>query len=316
MDGRGGVFPQHPAGPMERAVTGKWEAGALASGHTLVLSPEDPARRVVIEDASGSIALYDGRNKAQNGWYVVRGMLPAGRTGQVLEWVVTPSRIPGWTRPPVIAHSQIGYHPRQSKVAALETGRGDAKPATMSLLRIEADGRFTEKLKGPLEPWGEWLRYDYARFDFTSVTEPGLYVLEAGGERSEPFRIAVDVFEGSVWQSSLDTFLPVQMDHVFVNDNYRVWHGASHLEDAIQAPAGHEHFDLYSMGPTTDSPFAPGEHIPLNQGGWFDAGDFDLRTQSQYAVVNTLVIAQETFGIDWDQTTVDQKNRWVVDWNV
>lgn len=71
------------------------------------------------------------------------------------------------------------------------------------------------------------------------------------------------------------------MDHMFVNEAYRVWHGASHLDDARQAPVSHEHFDLYAQGPTTDSPFKPGEHIPdLNIGGWFDAGDFDLRTQT------------------------------------
>ena len=86
------------------------------------------------------------------------------------------------------------------------------------------------------------------------------------------------------WQPTLDVYFPVQMDHMFVNEAYRVWHGASHLDDARQAPVGHEHFDLYAQGPATDSPFAPGEHIPgLNVGGWFDAGDFDLRTQTHYA---------------------------------
>jgi hypothetical protein len=111
-----------------------------------------------------------------------------------------------------------------------------------------------------------------------------------------------------VWQSTLDTFLAVQMDHVFVNDRYRVWHGMSHLDDARQAPLDHVHFDLYAQGPTTDTPYQPGQHIPgLNVGGWYDAGDFDIRTQSQYATVSTLVLAREMFGIDWDQTAVDRR---------
>jgi hypothetical protein len=159
--------------------------------------------------------------------------------------------------------------------------------------------------------WGRWLRYDYARFDFSAEKEPGVYVLEYASVRSDPFPIARDVY-ARVWQPSLDTYLAEQMDHVMVNDRYRVWHGASHLDDARQAPAGRPHFDLYGQGPTTDTRFKDYEHIPgLNVGGWFDAGDFDLRTQSQYAVVETLVDAHETFGIDWDQTTVDEGKRWV-----
>ncbi|HTV18630.1 MAG TPA: glycoside hydrolase family 9 protein, partial [Polyangiaceae bacterium] len=107
-----------------------------------------------------------------------------------------------------------------------------------------------------------------------------------------------------------DVFFPVQMDHVLVNEAYRVWHGASHLDDARQAPINHEHFDLYAQGPTTDSRFQPGEHIPgLNIGGWFDAGDFDLRTQSQYGTVLSLVRAWEAFKPTRDETSVDQQRR-------
>ncbi|MBE3109941.1 MAG: glycoside hydrolase family 9 protein, partial [Acidobacteria bacterium] len=136
------------------------------------------------------------------------------------------------------------------------------------------------------------------------------YVIEFAGVRTDPFRIAADVYRQGLWQSTLDTFLPVQMDHMLVNDRYRVWHGASHLDDARQAPVDHVHFDLYAQGPTTDSPYKPGQHIPgLNVGGWFDAGDFDIRTQSQYATISTLVLARETFGIDRDQTTVDWQTR-------
>ncbi|HET8655683.1 MAG TPA: glycoside hydrolase family 9 protein, partial [Longimicrobiaceae bacterium] len=135
---------------------------------------------------------------------------------------------------------------------------------------------------------------------------------EFGGVRTEPFRIARDVYADNVWQPSLDTYLPVQMDHVLVRDAYRVWHGASHLDDARQAPVNHQHFDLYAQGPTTDSRYRPGEHIPgLNVGGWFDAGDYDIRTQTQYATVENLALAYETFHLDRDETTVQEENRWV-----
>jgi hypothetical protein len=103
------------------------------------------------------------------------------------------------------------------------------------------------------------------------------------------------------------------MDHMFVREAHRVWHGAPHLDDALQAPVNHEHFDLYAQGPTTDTAYQPGEHIPgLNIGGWFDAGDFDIRTQTQYAALLDLVQTWETFALTRDETTIDQQRRSVL----
>ena len=319
VDGSPGIFPRAAAGAMVRdtafggtGVAGGVEAAPLATGSTLVLAPDDPEREVTIESRTGALSLYDGRTKAQNGWFVVRGLLPAGRAGTVLEWRVTPHQVPGWIRPAVIAHSQVGYHPAQEKVAVLESDPNDTSGATVTLFRIAPDGTRSVRLSKPAAPWGRYLRYDYARFDFSDAREPGLYVIESRGAHTEPFPIAADVYDHDGWQSTLDTYLPEQMDHVLVRDRYQVWHGASHLDDARQAPPNHVHFDLYAQGPTTDSPYRAGEHIPgLDVGGWTDAGDFDIRTESQYAVVETLAQAYETFGIAWDETTVREAERFV-----
>jgi hypothetical protein len=84
------------------------------------------------------------------------------------------------------------------------------------------------------------------------------------------------------------------------------------MDDARQAPVNYTHFDGYSMGATSDSPFATGEHIPgLNIGGWYDAGDYDLRTQTQARVITDLVMTREAFHIDWDETTIDEDARLV-----
>ena len=313
-DGAPGLFPRHPAGPMAwDEGSDRYEATPLAEGSTLVLAPEDPERRVTIEAHDGAtLALYDGRNRAQNGWFVVRTVLPAGETGTVVAWTVLPQQTPGWRRAPVIAHSQVGYHPAQSKVAVVELDPAADPAPVVTLSRIEADGMRTEVKQAAAEPWGDYLRYQYATFDFSDVTEPGLYVLSTDGEATESFRIADDVYGPALWSATLDTFMPVQMDHMFVNDRYRVWHGASHLDDALQAPVDHVHFDLYAQGPTTDTDYQPGEHIPgLNVGGWYDAGDYDIRTQSQYGTVSNLVLLHETFGVDWDETTVEQEHRHV-----
>ena len=311
MDGKGGHFPLYPGGPMRRESPGVVEPDPIASGKTLVLAPEDPARRVTIQSVSGELMLFDGRNKAQNGWFVVRSLLPAGKTGAVLEWYLGAGTISDWIRPPMIAYSQIGYHPAQKKIAVIELDKNDRPLATARLMQIHENGEIKEAFKSGVTVWGRYLRYMYATLDFTHVKDEGLYIIEYGSQRTKPLRIARDVYERA-WHPTLDVFFPVQMDHMFVNEAYRVWHGASHLDDALQAPVSHEHFDLYAQGPTTDTKFKPGEHIPgLNIGGWFDAGDFDQRTQSQYGTVLSMVQTWEAFRPERDETTINQQARYV-----
>jgi endoglucanase len=320
-DGKGGAFPLHPssdmvAGGERNAASGRdigpgAEPLPLAKGKTLVLAPEDPARRVRIAATGGELALYDGRDQAQNGWFVVRSLIPAGKTGRVIEWTLAPNSVPGWLRAPVIGHSQVGYTPQQSKVAVLELDANDAPRGAVRLLRVTESGEAAEAAAGTPRAWGKYLRYNYATFDFSQVRAPGVYQLEYAGQRTATFRIGADVYD-TAWHPSLDVYMPVQMDHMAVNEAYRVWHGDSHRDDARQAPVNHEHVDLYRQGPTTDTRFQPGEHIPgLNVGGWLDAGDFDIRTQTQYAVIRTLVGLWEDHKLTRDQTLVDQSLRHV-----
>lgn len=311
MDGKSGTFPMYPSGPMEKTKFGTVEPKPIASGKNLALAPEDPERRVNIKATIGELLLYDGRNKAQNGWFVVRTLIPSGKSGKVVEWFLTANTIPNWVRKPMIAYSQLGYHPNQKKVAVIEFDKNDTPKRTARLLKVNEDGKLAEKFKGKLKNWGRYLRYNYSTFDFSSVKESGLYVIEYDNIQTTSFQIGTHIFDNA-WHPTLDVFFPVQMDHMFVNEAYRVWHGASHLDDALQAPPNHIHFDLYAQGPKTDSPYKPGEHVPgLNVGGWYDAGDFDLRTQTIYSVVSTLVQVWETFRLTRDETSINQKTRHV-----
>jgi hypothetical protein len=312
FDDTSGIFPRHPNGPMERDASGTAQPLPLAAGRHIVLAPEDPLTRVAIASDGGDILFFDARNKAQNGWFVVRTLIPANRTENAVVWHVRPNVIAGWTRPPVVSYNQVGYTPERSKVAIVELDPLFNAPKSARLLRLNPKGEFEEAYRGDIKPWGKWIRYQYASFDFSTVHKPGIYAIEYAGHASTPFKIAADVYRKGVWQPSLDTYLAVQMDHVKVREGYRVWHGASHLDDARQAPVNYTHFDGYSMGPSTDSPFSPGDHIPgLNRGGWYDAGDYDIRTQTQANVITDLAIARETFHIDWDETTVDEDARLV-----
>lgn len=314
-DGKPALFPRYPADamtltPERNAASGRSDGpGAeplpFASGRALMLAPEDPARRVGITTREGTLSLFDGRNQAQNGWFVVRQLLPGGRTGRVVEWTLDANSVPDWLRPPVIGHSQVGYAPAGAKVATIELDRDDRRPLQPRLLRLDGAGQFVPVSTGPAREWGQYLRYRYLQLDFSKVTTPGTYAVEYGGTRTAPFPIAANVLQ-NVWNLTNDVYLPIAMDHVAVNEAYRMWHGDSHRDDARQAPLNHEHIDLYRQGPTTDTRFKPGEHIPgLAVGGWLDAGDFDIRTQTQYQVIRQLVDAWETFGIDRDTVSVD-----------
>jgi endoglucanase len=312
LDDTFGIFPRHPNGPLERDSAGMAEPVPLASGRQIVLAPEDPATRVTITSDSGPLMLFDARNRAQNGWFVVRGLIPVNRTGNALVWHIRPNVIPGWTRAPVVSYNQVGYTPERSKIALVELDPRYDAPQTARILRLTLAGSFEEAARSPLKPFGKWLRYQYASIDFSRVRAPGVYAIEYAGRISGPFRIAPDIYSKGVWQPSLDTYLAVQMDHIKVRESYRVWHGVSHMDDARQAPVNYTHFDGYSMGASSDSPFASGAHIPgLNIGGWYDAGDYDIRTETQARVITDLALAREVFHADWDETTVDEDARLV-----
>ncbi len=306
-----GIFPLYPSGTLKNRGGNEYEPEPFAVASKFVFAPEDPMRTITIQGINCILTLYDGRQEAQNGWYVLRTLVPSGKKGKVIEWYIEATTIPKWIRTPVIGYSQVGYHPKQRKIAILEFDKNDTPKQEIRLIRYSSNGSQNVHHSSSLKIWGQYLRYNYAIYDFTEVQDEGLYVIQFDTLRTPAFKISRDVYE-KVWYPTIDVFFPVQMDHMFVREAYRVWHGLAHMDDAIQAPPNHIHFDLYAMGSTTDSPFQPFEHIPgLNVGGWFDAGDFDIRTQTHYLVVQTLSHVWEDFKPMRDQTTIDQVKRYV-----
>ena len=91
----------------------------LEKGHTLVMAMDDPERMVKVSSQDAELLLYDGRILAQNGWFVLRSILPAGKTGEAMTWTVEPHAIASWIREPNIGFSQVGYVPEQPKVAVI-----------------------------------------------------------------------------------------------------------------------------------------------------------------------------------------------------
>lgn len=330
VDGKPYEFPLYPAGstkmePLSNKILqyaghstfddrGRNEfivPGPLATGKTILLAPEDPENFVKIQALDAELMLFDGRNLAQNGWFIVRSLIPAKKTGNVLQWYLEPYAIPYWKRVPVIGFSQVGYCTGQEKVAVIELDKNDTPLKKASLFQVTPEGKFIEKLTADVTQWGNYFRYNYLKFDFTSVKDPGIYFIKYGDQSTNTFVIDPNVYS-DIWHPTLDVYFPVQMDHMMVNEAYRVWHGAPFLDDALQAPVNHKHFDGYSMGPTTDTKYKDYERIPgLNVGGWFDAGDFDIQTLSHVGVLLNFVDAREKFKVDRDETFVDQATRYV-----
>ena len=338
MDNQSGIFPLQPNGPTREEPSnhahpgdfnpeGKASADQLAgqgyspiiaddivsepyaTGNRFVVRPDDPLNKFTIESQSAELKLYDGRMNHNNGWFVVRSEIPAGKTSEAIKWVITPNVVNDWLYEPVVQISQVGYHTNQKKVAVIELDNRETKRDNPALYKITDEGE-QEVLTREADEWGQFLRYNYLKFDFSEIKDPGLYQVHYGNSVSSVFRIAEDIYDRGVWQPVLEYFLPVQMCHMRVNEKYRVWHDACHLDDARMAPVDFNHIDGYSQGPSTLTSYSSGEVVPgLNIGGWHDAGDFDLRVESQAGETYILTLAYEAFDIDYDVTSIDQHSR-------
>lgn len=339
MDDNSGIFPQQPNSPLltSASVTehlgdfhpagkpladvsnlkGKGYSPIIADdviampyavGKVFTACPDDAMSRVTVESLSGGeLKLYDGRMNHNNGWFVLRSEIQAGATKGAVRWKITPSISKGWRYKPVVQTSQIGYMQNQQKEAIIEMDKRSAAAGNARLYQLTANGEKLVTEMAPVE-WGTFLRYKYYKVNFSQVTTPGMYMVRYADSQSAVFRIADDVYDRGVWQPVVEYFLPVQMCHMRVNEKYRVWHDRCHLDDARMAPVGN-HIDGYDQKPGL-SPFNAGDMVPgVNLGGWHDAGDFDLRIESQAGECYILALAYEAFKPEIDATAIDQMTK-------
>ncbi|MDR3202641.1 MAG: glycoside hydrolase family 9 protein, partial [Bifidobacteriaceae bacterium] len=347
-----GVFPLAPEDPMDEEwprpdlVGNAWyvdqwntekgdaQPSPIAQGYQFALAPEDDKTRISVRSEE-LLSIYDGRNRSQNGWFTMSSKIdPKAKAGDtVAAWHIQAPVQNSWLRATNIAHSQAGYASGLDKVAVMEIDKNDpAASATGSqpgaqatLLRLNANGAYDEVLTAPLGAPRSWARYRYRDFDFSSVVDPGTYVIDYNGVRTDVFPINDSVYD-EIWQSGLSGFLTTAMDHIEVREGYKIWHAASHMDDARMGEPFQNSpttgnitwFDGQSVPTTlpasiTARGYSLGSRIPgLNVGGWFDAGDFDLQLSRQTSVLRDLVFNSEAFNemngydtlaVEWDQET-------------
>ncbi|MBQ0001018.1 MAG: hypothetical protein KBT01_05705 [Clostridiales bacterium] len=341
MDDRSGIFPVQPNGPTKiqsgnYAHTGKMKpisdakadrerlAGynkgyspiraddlvslPYACGHSFTVRPDDALSRFTVKSEDAELKLYDGRLNHNNGWFVLSSEIPQNKTKNAIHWTIRPNVDESWCYAPVVQVSQIGYHPDQPKKAVVELDARDESRSKVMLKKLTTEG-YQDVKELPSTEWGNFLRYNYLVCDFSDVTEEGIYIVTYGDHISGNFRISKDVYDRGVWQPVLEYFLPVQMCHMRVNEKYRVWHGHCHHDDARMAPSDYEQFDGAAQCADNMTKYNAGDHIEgLNAGGWHDAGDFDLRIESQTGEMYKLAAAFEEFDAYVDETTIDQQN--------
>ena len=335
MDDQAGIFPQQPNSPLSLRqpnhllaseyrpegrpvadldrLVGKGYSPMVADdivalpyceGRSFTACPDDSMLCFTVVSQTGKMSLYDGRMNHNNGWFVLREEIAANTSKGAISWLITPHVVKGWMREPVVQLSQVGYHPLQQKKVVIELDANDNSRHPAQLMKITAHGR-QKVAELPTNEWGRFLRYRYLQADFSGVKEQGLYQIAFGESLSAVFRIGEDVYQRGVWQPVVEYFLPVQMCHMRVNEKYRVWHDACHMDDALMAPTGN-HIDGYAQQPGISS-YQALEQVPnVNVGGWHDAGDYDLRVESQAGESFILSLAYETFRPHLDVTAIDQ----------
>ena len=115
------------------------------------------------------------------------------------------------------------------------------------LMRIMPDDSSEQAYQGEIKTWGPYYKYNYVKFDFSEVRQPGVYFIQYGNTRSNDFIIDDHVYD-KITDATNDVWVPIHMNHMYVNEGYRTWHGEPFKEGYLQAPPS-DHFENFDDWP-------------------------------------------------------------------
>jgi hypothetical protein len=114
VDGtKAGIFPRTPDDPMVKVLPladepkkayyledwdkakGYTEPLPFAEGKSITLGVDDALARINVKSDTADLMLFDGRNRAQNGWFVLRSLIPSGKTTGAIVWHIRPDAAAG-----------------------------------------------------------------------------------------------------------------------------------------------------------------------------------------------------------------------------
>ena len=266
----------------------------------LQLLPDHPTRNLTLR-ADHAISLWDAREWGSQ-MYMVTVSLPLD--GSPLHFTLTPPPADPGPNPAALRYSRVGYLPQGTKQAVLEIDWRDSYPSLAAALERKTTGGAETVFTGEFSPALQDFWKQFAVFDFSAVSKSGEYRIVWAGGATDWFPIAPDIFINR-WQNTLDFFLPFEMSHAAVDLGGGLAHGASTLDDAVAVPPDTIGADGYI---SYEADGAAG-YVPLDVGGWFDAGDYDLNVSAQAFVVHQLALAWEEFQPPRDLHSLDVPNR-------
>jgi hypothetical protein len=97
MDGKPGIFPRQPEGPMEYDGDGNLQTRPMAEGKELIVCPGN-RKEIKFVSRKSKLKLIDGRGLYNNGWFVLRSTIPAGVSKNAVEWIISPKIDTSWIR--------------------------------------------------------------------------------------------------------------------------------------------------------------------------------------------------------------------------
>lgn len=177
-----------------------------------------------------------------------------------LETVENPEAVRGWSPAQNrIIYSTSGYTTGARKTAIVTVSDMDGS------FRIKDSRTGRTVLTGRINDFSSALG-DFRTIDFSSLKEPGEYVIEAGGITTQPFHISDNVWDNSAWR--VINFLFCERCGYPVPGKHSVCHSDLHVE--------------YN-----------GKLIPMN-GGWHDAGDMAQQTLQTGEIAYSLLQLAQT----------------------
>jgi len=199
---------------------------------------------------------------------------------------VDPDHHTGWNvAPGRISYSHTGYQTGSSK-NALADGLAASE---FELVRVDGNALGDVVLRKPIERVRTRLG-DFQRLDFSDVNAQGSYVLRVGSTTTRPFRIARDVWTGTIWEA-LNSFYGERC--------------------GFDVPGSHgvDHLDWFATH---------GEQRLTMSGGWHDAGDLSQGViNTGEATYSMFALAERLGASGRDSALVNrllEEAKWGLDW--
>ncbi len=179
----------------------------------------------------------------------------------------------------LIRVNQIGYYPTAPKIAVVNSEKSkEFLVYTADMKSKVFTGKLSEAKAAPYSP------KKYQQADFSSVTQPGSYVIVIPGIGTSPaFDISENVHQ-QVAKASIKAFYYQRLSTPLPEQYAGQWHRAAGEPD-----------DKVVIHPSAASADRPAGSFISSSKGWFDAGDYNKYIVNSGITMGTLFSAYEDF---------------------